>query len=57
MYIDTTCRAPERRDSFRPSIHVIDALERVQNEKHNNDLNKATNHNEVDTSDTRNVKG
>ena len=51
MYIDTTCRAPERRDSFRPSIHVIDALERVQNEKHNTTNVNDIHHNKVDTSE------
>ena len=51
MYIDTTCRAPERRDSFRPSIHVIDALERVQNEKHNTTNINDIHHNKVDTSE------
>ena len=48
--IDTTCRAPERRDSFKPSTYNIDALEMVQDEKHDNNINE-TNHNKVDTSE------
>ena len=49
--IDTTCRAPERRDSFKPSTYNIDALEMVQDEKHDNNINE-TNHNKVeDTED------
>ena len=37
--------------AFRPSIHVIDALENVQNEKHNTTDIKDIHHNKVDTSE------
>ena len=37
--------------AFRPSIHVIDALERVQDEKHDTTNINDIHHNKVDTSD------
>ena len=37
--------------AFRPSIHVIDALERVQNEKHDTTNINDIHHNNVDTSE------
>ena len=37
--------------AFRPSIHVIDALERVQDEKHDTTNINDIHHNKVDTSE------
>ena len=37
--------------AFRPSIHVIDALERVQDEKHDTTNINDIDHNNVDTSE------